>query len=193
MALAVRLFGGLIGAVCIAIVAILALQSSDQARRPPVLTGLMGEFTAFDPPQPVPTIAFINGADEPMGLGAFAGQVVLVNFWATWCGPCVREMPALDRLEARLGGDNFHVVPISLDRRGVEKVVPFFERHELGNLGVFIDRTGASMRAFGVSGLPTTFLIGRDGTLLGRLEGPAEWDAADAEALIRYYLDRGSD
>jgi thiol-disulfide isomerase/thioredoxin len=121
-------------------------------------------------------------------LATFKGKVVLVNFWATWCAPCVREMPALDALQAKFGTDRFVIVAVSLDRLGFEKITPFLKRIGVERLTVLLDRKRALYRKVGGQGLPTTLLLDHEGKVRGYLEGPAEWDGKDAEALIHYYL-----
>lgn len=157
----------------------------------PPLTGLFADnFTLLDDPVPAPQDSFEDGAGNEIGLADFAGQVVLLNFWATWCAPCVREMPALDRLQARLGGEGLAVVAVSADRGGTKVVEPFFAEHDLTALAIYIDVKSRLSRAFKVRGLPTTMLIDRRGNLVGAMEGPAEWDGPDSEALIRFYLEQ---
>ena len=124
---------------------------------------------------------------EPMSLADFRGRIVLVNFWATWCGPCVAEMPSLDRLEAKLGGRDFTVITVSEDRNPAV-IAPFYEEHGLRHLKRYHDPSGALSRAFGIRGLPTTVLIDREGQEIGRIEGPAEWDSPEAKALIRHFM-----
>ena len=118
----------------------------------------------------------------------FRSQVVLLNFWATWCVPCKTEMPSLDRLEAALGSDKFLVLPLSQDRIAVEKVRAFYDQIKITALPLYIDQTGASQRAFAVAGLPSTVLIDAEGRMVGRMVGPAEWDSAEAQALLRHFL-----
>ena len=115
------------------------------------------------------------------------GRVVVVNFWATWCAPCVREMPGIDKLQAKLGGKDFTVVAVNEDRGGVASAKPFLEKLGTTNLALYVDSKMAMMRAFKVRGLPTSFLLDREGRIVGKLEGIAEWDTPEAEGLIRYY------
>jgi thiol-disulfide isomerase/thioredoxin len=159
---------------------------------PPPLKGGMGEFSHFAAPLPVPPISFLDGEGRKLGLGDFEGRVVLVNFWATWCAPCVREMPSLDRLQEGLGGPQFAVLALSLDRQGKEAVEPYFAEHKLGHLGVYLDPEGEAFRAWRGQGVPTSFLIGRDGRARGVLLGAAQWDTPDAIKLIRYYIGKGA-
>ncbi|MFQ5566596.1 MAG: TlpA family protein disulfide reductase [Paracoccaceae bacterium] len=117
---------------------------------------------------------------------------MLLNIWATWCAPCLREMPTLDRLQAQLGGPDFEVVALSIDRAGLKVVQNFYEKVGIQHLAMYIDSTGKGVRKLGISGLPTTFLIDRAGRELGRLIGPAEWDSSEMVAFIRKQLERAS-
>jgi thiol-disulfide isomerase/thioredoxin len=119
--------------------------------------------------------------------------VVLVNLWATWCAPCKREMPSLDRLQAKLGGADFAVLPISLDRTGPEKPRQFLAANGLKNLDLFLDSGNTLMQAMRAPGLPLSVLIDRQGREIARLAGPAEWDGAEAETMIRALLAQAGD
>src|SRR5262245_405100 len=161
-----------------------------RADAPPALAGSFSDFTANEAPSPAPEVAF-TADGKPTSLADFHGRVVLLNFWATWCGPCVAEMPSLDRLEAELGGGEFIVVAVSEDRD--EAVVdPFFADHKIQHLAHFHDPKGALASAFGVRGLPTSAVIDREGNVVGRIEGSAEWDSSQAKALIRHYIGNAS-
>ncbi len=157
----------------------------------PPLRGAFGEnFTLLDPPVPAPLEAFTDLAGYPVRLADFEGRVVLLNFWATWCAPCIREMPSLDRLQAALGDRGLSVVAVSIDRGGVKVIRPFAKRLGLAHLGLYHDPEGALFLAFGVTGLPASFLIDPNGAVLGAYPGPAEWDGPEARALIEFYLNR---
>jgi thiol-disulfide isomerase/thioredoxin len=146
-----------------------------------------GKFTRLAKPQPAPDVVFMARSGETMHLSGFRGKVLLVNLWATWCTPCVKEMPSLDRLQARLGND-LTILAISEDRRGAEAVEPFLEDHRLTALATYYDRSNALLQAFAASGLPTTFLIDRGGAVIGRLEGATDWDSQDMVQLLSPYL-----
>jgi thiol-disulfide isomerase/thioredoxin len=152
--------------------------------------GMLAEsFTWLTRPKPAPATPLTLADGREITLAAFQGRVVLLNFWATWCAPCVREMPSLDRLQAKLKDEGLEVVAVSQDLAGLELVAPFFERLKLRNLAIYLDGAGALAKALGIAGLPTTLLIDREGLVLGGLEGPAEWDSDEATALIRHYLE----
>ena len=163
------------------------------SERPPLAGVFADNFTLLEEPVPAPQAPLGTGSGETVTLEAFEGQVVLLNFWATWCAPCVREMPSLDRLQAALGPEGLAVVAVSEDRAGLKAVEPFFMETGLEHLEIYLDPKGKFWREFGVRGLPTTYLIDRQGRLIGAMEGPAEWDEEDAVALIRFYLEQEPD
>ena len=134
---------------------------------------------------PVPEIRFENGAGQSETLADFRGKVVLLNIWATWCAPCRKEMPMLDRLQAKLGGPNFTVVALSMDRGGLAVVKAFFAEIGIEHLALDIDTSSKAMFSLGVFGLPTTLLIDREGREVGRLIGPAEWNSPEMVSFIR--------
>jgi thiol-disulfide isomerase/thioredoxin len=113
---------------------------------------------------------------------------VLVNLWATWCGPCVEEMPALDRLQAQLG-DKLTILAISEDRQGESVVAPFLAKHKIAHLAIFLDPKTAATNQFEAQGLPSTYLIARDGTIVGKEEGGAAWDSTEMLAKLTPYID----
>lgn len=168
-----------------------ALWFAGQGREAAPVSGTMAKFRQADSPAPLPDFAFAGPGGEAMGPADLRGKVVLLNLWATWCAPCVEEMPALDRLQARLGGDGFEVVALSLDRGGREQVEPFFDKLGIGSLAVYLDTGGASMKALSPRGLPTSILLDREGREVGRLEGAAEWDSPEALDLIRHFTGPG--
>ncbi len=115
---------------------------------------------------------------------------MLLNFWATWCAPCRREMPDLDQLQRTLGGKRFEVVALSLDRAGMEAVRPFYEEIGITSLAAYLDPLGRVQRAFAITRFPTTVLIDARGFEVGRIEGPAHWMAPEARALMRFFMEQ---
>jgi thiol-disulfide isomerase/thioredoxin len=120
---------------------------------------------------------------KPVVLAKEAPGLILLNVWATWCGPCVEEMPSLDRLEAELGSDRFQVVTVSMGQ-DMDKVGPFFEKEGIKALKPYIDKSGDFSRAMGALGLPVSYLI-KDGKVLRQIVGPADWASAEAKAIIQ--------
>lgn len=149
-------------------------------------------FVLHDAPKPLPEIRFHDGQGKARSLADFRGKVVLLNIWATWCAPCRREMPTLDRLQATLGGPDFEVVALSIDRAGLDVVRKFYAEVGIGNLAMYIDSSGKAWSKLGVVGLPMTFLIDREGREIGRLVGPAEWDAPEMLGFLRSRLSERS-
>jgi thiol-disulfide isomerase/thioredoxin len=145
-------------------------------------------FVMHAAPRPLPAVSFVDADGAAHDLGAFRGRTVLLNLWATWCGPCRREMPTLDRLQATLGGDGFQVVALSIDRAGVEPVRKFYDELGVEQLAIYVDSSGRSMRALSALGLPTTLLLDREGRELGRLVGPAEWDTPEMVGFLRQHI-----
>lgn len=148
-------------------------------------TGHMAAFVYKPQPAPVPPIAFTNGDGKPMTLSDFKGRVVLLNLWATWCLPCRKEMPDLDKLQAELGSDKFEVVALSIDRSGIAGSKRFLDQIGTKNLKLYADATAKMANELRVIGLPATLLIDADGREIGRLLGPADWASDDAKALVR--------
>jgi thiol-disulfide isomerase/thioredoxin len=133
----------------------------------------------------VPAVRFMDASGRVMTLEDFRGRVVVLNLWATWCTPCVAEMPMLDRLQQQLGEEDAIVVALSIDRGGQEAVQEFYQRTGVTHLKVFVDPTMRAQSDLGLLGLPTTLIIDREGRERGRLVGPAEWDDAAAVDLVR--------
>ncbi len=142
-------------------------------------------------PRPMPALVFADRDGHPVTLGAFRGRVVLLNVWATWCVPCRKEMPALDRLQQRLGDEAFVVVPVSIDHKGVPAVERFYRQLGLKRLGIYIDSPAQVASSLVIPGVPTSFLIDAEGREVARKIGPAVWDGDDMVALIRRHLPAG--
>ena len=145
-------------------------------------------FATLNQPRPLPELRFIDGNGRAMNFADFRGRVVLLNLWATWCVPCRKEMPTLDRLQAKLGGPDFQVVALSIDRQGLSVVKPFYKELGLKALGIYVDQSGKAASDLGAVGIPTTLLVDRKGRELGRKAGPAEWDSPATIDMIRRYL-----
>ena len=145
-------------------------------------------FVFVGKPTPVPEITFDDAEGQARKLADFKGKVLFVNVWATWCGPCRTEMPALDRLQARLGGSDFEVIPVSIDRGGMEAIRKFYSEIGVRNLAMYIDPSGQVLRQTRALGLPTTLLIDRNGQEIGRVTGPAEWDTPEITEFLSSFI-----
>ena len=136
----------------------------------------------------MPELTFKNAKNEALSLENWKGRVVLLNLWATWCAPCRHEMPSLNRLQEALGGDAFEVLALSVDRKGLKASAKFLEEVKASALGLYNDKSSEALQQLKVIGLPATLLIDRQGREIGRLVGPAEWDAPEAQELIKAAL-----
>lgn len=134
--------------------------------------------------RPVPEVTFENGDGEPMTLADFRGKVIVLNLWATWCPPCRREMPTLDRLQAELGSERFEVVALSIDRAGPSVVREFFAEEGVERLALYIDTSARALPRLGIRGIPTTLVLDAAGREVARLTGEADWATP---AMLNYF------
>jgi thiol-disulfide isomerase/thioredoxin len=145
---------------------------------------VIGKFTAVSPPLPAPAAAYQGRDGTEKHLADFHGHWVLVNLWATWCAPCIKEMPSLDRMKAKLG-PTLDVVAISEDRNGAKSVDPFLAAHPVKSLAIGLDQKGGLTSALHIEGLPTSLLIDPQGQIIAKLEGAADWDSGTTLATVR--------
>lgn len=159
-------------------------------------TGPLAAFLVNEKPLDLPQIKFFNaspddkllsGTDE-IDFSHFKGKVILVNLWATWCGPCRHEMPTLDALQAKLGSDKFEVVTLNVDRKSTAGAEAFFSEIGIKNLALYADPSTKAMRGLRARGLPMTMLLNQNGQEIGRIFGPAEWASEEAINLIQAEL-----
>ena len=139
-------------------------------------------------PQPLPPLTFETLDGQPASLADFAGKVVVLNLWATWCAPCREEMPGLDRLQAQFADRDLVVLALSVDRAGPERVQTFLDEVGVKQLHVYRDPKAAATRAVKVPGLPATILVDRKGQEVGRVLGIAQWDGPAAVAAVEKLL-----
>lgn len=140
----------------------------------------------------VPNFPFENADGVRRTLADFHGRFVLLNAWATWCTPCREEMPSLDRLEAKLGGPDFHVLALSVDTGGADTVRKFYAELGLRTLGIYVDRTLKVNSALRIQGLPSTVLLDRNGREIARHVGAAEWDTVKMIDSIKTLMRQGT-
>jgi len=167
----------------------------ETARRlAPLARGEVAAVSVAEQPRPIPDLTFVDGSGGRKSLGDWRGRIVLLNLWATWCVPCRKEMPALDALQARLGGPGFQVVAINIDTRDPEKPRTWLREIGISHLGYYADPSAKvfqDLKAAGWAfGMPTTLLVDRQGCELGALAGPAEWMSEDAVKLVEAAIGR---
>ena len=173
-----------------------AAAKSTVARMKPLATGEVAGVMVPADPKPLPDLAFTGPDGKPMLLSALRGKTVLLNLWATWCAPCRKEMPALDKLQAELGGADFEVVAVTIDQRNLDRPKTFLQEIGVTRLAYYSDPSAKifqQLRAVDRAlGMPTTLIIDPKGCELGYLAGPAEWASEDAVKLLRATLGRSS-
>ncbi len=152
--------------------------------------GTVRSFVDLTPAKKVPLIPFQNGRGETINFDKFRGKIVLLNIWATWCGPCIRELPALDRLQQRFASSDFVILPISTDREGLEIIRPYYKRLKLKNLGIYNDATRAMEPFFPLDVVPANFIIDRNGFAVSFLRSYVDWDDAEVDNMIKFYLNQ---
>jgi len=163
--------------------------ASDKANAPEASAG-MEKLVVHDFPREVPEFGFIDGDGEARTLRHWRGKMLLVNIWATWCAPCKEEMPALSRLQAKRGGEDFAVLPISVDRGGLDKPRAFLEQIGADNLPLLLEQSGRLNVKLDVLGLPATLIVDAQGREVARMIGPAEWDAPQAITRLEELMAR---
>ena len=158
------------------------------ARLDPLIHGEVAAFGLSKPARMAPDLAFTGPDGKALTLADLKGRTVLLNFWATWCVPCRKEMPALDQLQGMLGGADFEVVAVNVDTARLERPKAFLKEAGVGNLAFYADPSADVLQQLKADGqfigLPTTLLVDKTGCELGRVLGPAEWASPDAQALI---------
>ena len=147
--------------------------------------GAMAAFLARPKPLELGEVSFVAADGATKSLSDWHGKVVLLNIWATWCVPCREEMAMLDKLEAELGGKDFQVVAVNIDRGAADKPKAFLAEIGATHLALYTDPSGKLFSKLKAVGMPTTLLLDREGREIGRLVGPADWDSPDALALIK--------
>ena len=163
-------------------------------RLAPLARGEVAAVTVPKEPKRLPDLAFSGPDGAAKTLADYKRRTVLVNLWATWCVPCRQEMPALDKLQAALGGPDFEVVAINIDTRNLDRPKSWLKEAGVERLAYYADpeaQVFQDLRRVGKAvGMPTTLLVDREGCELARLSGPAEWASEDALRLVRAALGR---
>lgn len=174
--------------VCLAFLAAVALLAGcspgDEPHGKPAAASSLAKLKQEDTPKPVPPVTFVDGQGGTHALGNFRGRYVLLNLWATWCAPCVRELPALGHLQAAMDARKLVVVPVNVGHDGAAATAAFLKQHK-ADLPVYLDTKSAFLHAFGATGLPLTLLIDLQGREIARAMGAVRWDAPDSIAYFK--------
>ena len=136
----------------------------------------------------ISNLTFEDHTGKKIKFANFKGKILLINFWATWCAPCIKEMPSLDRLQLKLN-KNFKVLAISEDRNGIKKVKDFFAENNINNLEQYFDVKGKLAKELELIGMPTTLVVDKKGYVIGRYQGDMEWDDTEVIKFINYFIE----
>jgi len=147
----------------------------------------------FSDPVEVSETSFTDPEGGDFQLSDFAGKTVLVNFWATWCAPCRKEMPMLAELQSEFGGDSFEVVTIATGRNAIPGIRKFFEETGVSNLPLYLDPRQKLAREMGVLGLPISVILDAGGSEIARMRGDAEWNSESAKAIVRALIEKAGE
>ncbi|MGD9180333.1 MAG: TlpA disulfide reductase family protein [Desulfobacterales bacterium] len=138
---------------------------------------------------PAPNFTLPDPDGQMVGLTDFRGKVVLLNIWATWCPPCVEEMPSMEKLYQELKDEDFEILAVSIDESGAQDVLPFMKKHKL-SFPVLLDAKGTIMALYRTTGVPESFIIDKDRILVEKVIGPRDWASADAIRFFRNLIQR---
>jgi thiol-disulfide isomerase/thioredoxin len=146
------------------------------------------EFSFPNRPGTLPYLTFVDSDQKQLSLADFRGRPVLLNIWATWCVPCRKEMPSLDRLQSMFDPSKFLVLTLSIDHQGIPAVRKFYDDLGLKSLGLYADLSASATNRLRLPGVPGTLLIDAQGQEIGRKVGPTEWDSPATVAMLRQHL-----
>ena len=151
-------------------------------------TGSLAGFIIHPQRKDIAAFSFANDKGQTLDLSKWKGRVVLLNLWATWCAPCRKEMPDLSKLQTALGGPDFEVVALSLDRKGLAASQAFLKETGVSNLAAYVQPDGKPLAALEALGLPATILIDRNGKEAGRILGSVDWASPESQAMVKALL-----
>jgi thiol-disulfide isomerase/thioredoxin len=163
--------------------------TADMSRIADLRDGDMKKLNFHAEPQPVSQIPFTRQDGTTGTLADYQGKHIVLNFWATWCAPCRKEMPMLSELQSELGSDAFEVVTLATGRNAPPAMKKFFDEIGVDNLPLHRDPQSAIAREMGVFGLPITVILTPDGQEIARLQGDAHWNSDSAKAILRALID----
>jgi len=136
----------------------------------------------------LPKIEFYNQYNKKVNIDNFKGNIILVNLWASWCAPCIRELPSLAKLQESLSDKKFKIIAISMDKKPIKYIRKFLDSHKAKNLDLYIDKDRKISSKWRYKGLPTSFLLDKNGVILKTYEGPFDWNKEKLIKEIRAFL-----
>jgi peroxiredoxin len=140
---------------------------------------------------PAPNFTFPGLDGKTVSLSDYRGHIVLVNVWATWCPPCVDEMPSMERLYQALKGEKFEILAVSIDSLGIKAVAPFMKQYNL-SFPALMDPDGTIKNLYQTTGVPESFIIDQDGILIHKIIGPRDWARPEIIGFFRNLLQKPS-
>ncbi len=169
------------------------LNEATNAALDALITGDVAAVQLADTPEYMGDLSFKTAEGGDVSIADFKGKAILLNVWATWCAPCRAEMPSLSNLQNELGGNDFEVIAVNIDTRGLERPASFLEEISVDNLALYNDPSTDifnELKKKGLAfGMPATLMLDKDGCRIAHLSGPAHWDSDDAKALVRATLE----
>lgn len=169
------------GLALIAGAAVLYVILGQSVHAPPTA---LGHFR-LETPRKATDVAFVDTAGAQHRLSAFRGRYVLLNLWATWCAPCLKELPALSKLASKMPPQRFTVIAVALPPGNIESASAYLKDHGASRLAAYFDSQTMMMRSFSLFGLPVTLLIDSQENEIGRAVGPEQWDSPDAVEYLK--------
>jgi len=182
----------MVAALYTALVALANPASADMDAAKAAVEGDMRKLVFHTEPKAAGSADFMTFEGGPLNLSQWQGKWVVLNFWATWCAPCRKEMPMLSELQTELGGDTFEVLTIATSRNPPAKMQAFFDEIGVGNLPLHRDPKSTLARQMAVLGLPVTVILNPEGMEVARLTGDADWSSDSAKAVLAAMIGAGS-
>ena len=170
------------------VITLLSFKSYNDSQNDEIKNFIVGELKdleLIEDKKNISNLFFKNNLNQNIKFSKFNGNILLINFWATWCPPCIKEMPSLDRLQSKFD-KGFKVLPISLDRDGIEEVKNFYIETKIKNLNQFFDFKNTLAKELKLFGLPTSFFVNKDGIIIAKYEGDIDWDNDTVIKFIKY-------